>query len=279
MSESKSDATYTMGRTQGEEDRLIQQSQLYDAVTRRFFRAAGISSGMKVLDIGSGAGDVALTAAELVGPAGAVVGVDVNPAILETAQARAQAAGFTNVEFVAGDARTLDIGNDFDAITGRLVLMYMADPADALKQLATRLRPGGIAAFQEADFTPYQQMPRSPDTPLANELIGWILEVFERSGAHSGMGLDLYRAFVEAGLPEPYMHFESPVGGPEGWAGYSYIANSVRSLLPLLEEFGIATAEKVDVDTLAERVRQEVETAKRPVALVPHVTAWAQLAS
>ena len=278
MSESKSDATYTMGRTQGEEERLIQQSQLYDAVTRRFFREAGISSGMKVLDIGSGAGDVALTAAELVGPAGAVVGVDVNPAILETARVRAQAAGFTNVEFVAGDARTLDLGNDFDALTGRLVLMYMADPADALKQLATRLRPGGIVAFQEADFTPYRQMYR-PDTPLANKLIDWALAVFERSEAHSGMGFDLYRAFVEAGLPEPYMHFESPVGGPEGWAGYQYIANSVRSVLPLLEDYGIATAEEVDVDTLAERVRQEVVTSKRPIRLVPHVTAWAQLAS
>ena len=278
MSESKSDATYTMGRTQEEEERLIQQSQLYDAVTRRFFREAGISSGMKVLDIGSGAGDVALTAAELVGPAGAVVGVDVNPAILETAQARAQAAGFTNVEFVAGDARTLDLGNDFDALTGRLVLMYMADPADALKQLATRLRPGGIVAFQEADFTPYRQMYR-PDTPLANKLIDWALAVFERSEAHSGMGFDLYRAFVEAGLPEPYMHCEYPVGGPEGWAGYSYAANSLRSVLPLLEEYGIATAEEVDVDTLAERVRQEVVTSKRPIRLVPHVTAWAQLAS
>ena len=278
MSESKSDATYTMGRTQGEEERLIQQSQLYDAVTRRFFREAGISSGMKVLDIGSGAGDVALTAAELVGPEGAVVGVDVNPAILETAQARAQAAGFTNVEFVAGDARTLDLGNDFDALTGRLVLMYMADPADALKQLATRLRPGGIVAFQEADFTPYRQMYR-PDTPLANKLIDWALAVFERSEAHSGMGFDLYRAFVEAGLPEPYMHCEYPVGGPEGWAGYSYAANSLRSVLPLLEEYGIATAEEVNVDTLAERVRQEVVTSKRPIRLVPHVTAWAQLAS
>ena len=278
MSESKSDATYTMGRTQGEEDRLIQQSQLYDAVTRRFFREAGISSGMKVLDIGSGAGDVALTAAELVGPEGAVVGVDVNPAILETAQARAQVAGFTNVEFVAGDARTLDLGNDFDALTGRLVLMYMADPADALKQLATRLRPGGIVAFQEADFTPYRQMYR-PDTPLANKLIDWALAVFERSEAHSGMGFDLYRAFVEAGLPEPYMHCEYPVGGPEGWAGYSYAANSLRSVLPLLEEYGIATAEEVDVDTLAERVRQEVVTSKRPIRLAPHVTAWAQLAS
>ncbi len=278
MSESKRDATYTMGRTEEEEERLIQQSQLYDAVTRRFFKEAGISGGMKVLDIGSGPGDVALTAAELVGPEGAVVGVDVNPAILETARARAQAAGFTNVEFVAGDARTLDLGNDFDAVTGRLVLMYMADPADALKQLATRLRPGGIVAFQEADFTPYHQMYR-PNTPLANKLIDWVLQVFERSGAHSGMGFDLYRAFVEAGLPEPYMHFESPVGGPQDWAGYQYIANSIRSVLPLLQEYGIATAEEVDVETLAERVRQEVKTAKRPVALVPHVTAWAQLAS
>ncbi len=58
MSASKGDATYTMGRTQGEEERLIQQSQLYDAVTRRL-SAAGISSGMKVLDIGSGAGSLA----------------------------------------------------------------------------------------------------------------------------------------------------------------------------------------------------------------------------
>ena len=280
MSESKSDATYTMGRTQEEEERLIQQSQLYDAVTRRFFREAGISSGMKVLDIGSGAGDVALAAAELVGPEGGVVGVDVNPAILETAQARAQAAGFTNVEFVAGDARTLDIGNDFDALTGRLVLMYMADPADALKQLATRLRPGGIAAFQEADFTPYQQMPHSPDTPLANELIGWILEVFERSGAHIDMGFGLYRAFVEGGSARAVHALrEYPVGGPEGWAGYSYAANSLRSVLPLLEEYGIATAEELDADTLAERVRQEVVTSKRPIRLAPHVTAWAQLAS
>ena len=278
MSESKSDATYTMGRTQGEEERLILQSQLYEAVTRRFFTEAGISSGMKVLDIGSGAGDVAMTAAELVGPEGAVVGVDVNPAILETAQARAQAAGFSNVEFVAGDARTLELGNDFDAVTGRLVLMYMADPADALKQLATRLRPGGIVAFQEADFTPYRQM-YNPDTPQTNKLIDWAIGLFEQAGAHIDMGFNLYRAFVEAGLPEPYMHCEYPVGGPESWAGYEFAANSFRSMLPLMEELGIATAEEVDVETMAERVRQEVVAAKRPLALPPHVTAWAQLAS
>ena len=232
MSESKSDARYTMGRTQGEEERLIQQSQLYDAVTRRFLKEAGLSSGMKVLDIGSGAGDVALTAAELVGPEGAVVGVDVNAAILETAQARAQEAGFANVEFIAGDARTLDLGNDFDALIGRLVLMYMADPADALKQLTTFLRPGGIAAFQEADFAPYRCLTH-PDTPLANQLIEWGSRKCLSAPGHTlAWASTLYRTFVEAGLPEPAMHLESSVGGPEMWAGVPICCQQLRSMLP-----------------------------------------------
>ena len=190
MSETRGDAQYTMGRSKEEEDRLIQQSQLYDAVTRR--------------------------------------------------------------------------------------LLTMADPADALQQLAGRVRPGGIVAFQEVDFSPYRNTCHD-DTPLMNQLVDWGLGVFERSGAHLDMGFDLYRAYVEAGPPEPYMHFESPVGGPEGWAGYSFIANSFRSLVPLLEQFGMATADQVDVDTLAERVRQEVVTSKRPLRLPPHVTAWTRL--
>ena len=276
MSETKSDAQYTMGRSKEEEDRLIQQSQLYDAVTRRMLNTAGVAGGMKVLDIGSGTGDVAMTAAELVGPGGSVVGVDVNPEILETARTRAREAGLANIEFVAGDARSLDLGDGFDALIGRLVLMYMADPAGALRQLAARVRPGGIVAFQEIDFSPYRNTSRD-DTPLMNQLVEWGLGVFERAGAHTGMGLDLYGAYVEAGLPEPYMHFEAPVGGPGDWAGYSFMANSFRSLAPLLEQFGMATADQVDADTLAERLRQEVAASKRPLLLPPHMTAWARL--
>ena len=167
----------------------------------------------------------------------------------------------TNVEFLAGDARTLDVGGDFDALVGRLILMYMADPAAALKQLISRLRSGGIVAFEEVDFTIYRSTSR-PDTPLMNRLAEWLLAVFERSGAHVAMGNDLYRTFVAAGLPEPVLHYEAPMGGSETWPGYPYIANSFRSLLPLLEEFGIATAEEVDIDTLAERVRKEIVASK-----------------
>ena len=274
MKNQTQDAQYTMGRSEAETRRLIEQSQLYDGVTRRFLNAAGIGKGMKVLDIGSGAGDVALTLAEFVGNDGAVVGVDVNAEILETARSRAETAGITNVEFIAGDARTLDLPDDFDAIVGRLVLMYMAEPGDALKQLATRLRPGGIVAFQEIELTFYRALAH-PDTPLVNKLTADAIAVFEHSGAHIGMGLHLYRAFVDAGLPEPTLHFETPMGGPAAWPGYEFLANSIRSILPLMEKYGIATAEEVEVETLAERLRAEVVAAKRPLLLPPHITAYA----
>ena len=265
-----------MGRSKEETERLIEQSQLYDDVTRRFFLRSGIAKGMKVLDVGSGAGDVALTLAEFVGPQGAVVGVDVNPDVLKTAQDRADAAGFSNVEFIAGDARTLELPNDFDAVVGRLVLLYMADPAEALKKLVTHLHRGGIIAFQDTELALYRTVIH-PDTPLINQLVEWGLTVFERSGAHLNMGMELYRVFVEAGLPEPTLHFEAPMGGPEGWPGFEYLTNSFRSLIPLMEAYGIATAEEIDIDTLADRIQAEVTTSKRPLLLPPHITAYASL--
>ena len=79
---------YLMGRSEAETRRLIAQHQLYARFTRRLLEDAGIAEGMKVLDVGSGAGDVALLAAELVGPTGMVLGVDQDPGVLETASAR-----------------------------------------------------------------------------------------------------------------------------------------------------------------------------------------------
>ena len=276
MSSSNREMTYTMGRSKEETERLIQQSGLYEDITGRLLRDAGLFTGMKVLDIGSGAGDVAMAAAELVGSEGEVLGVDMNPEILETARTRAQAAGLANVQFVAGDAQTLDLPNDFDALIGRLVLMYLPDPVATLKQLATHLRPGGIIAFQEVEFSAYSSVAR-PETPVMNQLAEWGVEVFRRSGAHVGMGFDLYGAFVDAGLPEPSLQYAAPLGGPEMWIGYQFIVSAFRSILPLLERFEIATAEEVDLDTLAARLRAEVVASKRPLMLPPHITAWAQL--
>ena len=270
------DATYTLGRTSHETTRLIEQSRIYGESTQRLCKRAGITDGMRVLEIGSGAGDVALTLAELVGPAGQGIGVDVNAAILDTARQRATDAGMRNIEFIAGDARMLAFSGKFDAIVGRFVLMYMADPGKAFSKLITHLKPGGIAAFQEPEYTLYPAF-LHPDTPLINQLIRWILDVFEHSEAHLDMGIGLYRAFVNAGLPPPTMHLESPIGAAKTWAGYRYMATIFQSLLPLLEKYGLATAKQVDVDTLAARLREEVLASKRPFFLPLHVTAYATL--
>ena len=276
MSNRKEGATYTMGRTQAETDRLVRQSKLYSGMTRRMLSEAGLAGGMRVLDIGSGAGDVAMAAAELVGPEGQVVGVDVNPGILETARARVEGAGHNNVEFVAGDARTLDLGNDFDALIGRFVLMYLADPAEALKHLATRVRPGGIVAFHEISFSP-NRLPHVLDTPLADVLVDWTVGVFNQSGAHADLAYRLYRTYIDAGLPEPHLEYTALAGGWPGWPGYQYVADSVQSVLPLLEHFGIATAEEADVATLPERLRADVVATKSPIALPMTVMAWTRL--
>ena len=270
------DATYTLGRTSHETTRLIEQSRIYGESTQRLCKRAGITEGMRVLEIGSGAGDVALTLAELVGPTGQVIGVDVNASILDTARQRAANVGMQNVEFIAGDARRLAFADKFDAIVGRFVLMYMAEPGNAFAKLITHLKPDGIAAFQEPEYTLYPAF-LHPDTPLMNQLIRWILDVFTHSGAHLDMGIGLYRAFVDAGLPPPTMHFEAPIGAAETWAGYRYMATIFQSLLPLLEKYGLATAKQVDVDTLAVRLREEVLASKRPFFLPLHVTAHATL--
>lgn len=273
MTDQSGERQYTMGRSDEETERLIEQSRLFEPITRRFLESAGICEGMRVFDIGSGAGDVALIAAELVGPEGEVIGVDMNPDILQIARHRVQEAGHENVEFVAGDAQALDLGGQFDALVGRLVLMYIPDPIAVLKQLLTRLKPGGIVMFQEIDFT-ITRAYRNPETPLFSQLSDWIVEVFDRSGANATMGLELHRVFIEAGLPEPTLDAGLLLGGAADWPGYSYVANSFRSVIPLLEHYGIATAEEVDVETIPQRVRDEIVASKRPVLITPHIAAW-----
>src|SRR3954454_16725678 len=128
MTEQTNDDTYAMGRTTAEEVRLQRQAVLGEPATRRLFEAAGIGPGMKVLDLGSGAGDVAMLAARMVGPTGSVVGVDINPVVLEAAQRRVQAAGHANITFVAGNIGDVPLDEDFDAVVGRLILMHVRDP-------------------------------------------------------------------------------------------------------------------------------------------------------
>ncbi|HEX5370512.1 MAG TPA: class I SAM-dependent methyltransferase [Dehalococcoidia bacterium] len=266
---------YAMGRTREETDRLIAQSRLYDTNTRRLLEEAGAGPGMKILDVGTGAGDIAIMAAEMVGPSGAVVGLDQNPAILDTARARASAAGLDNATFIHGDLQNIALSTDFDIAVGRLVLMYLPDPVAALKHIASLVKPGGALGFQEINLPELRAHYETSD-PWLREMIEWLIETFEISGADAAQGERLYENFLAAGLEPASMWSYTPIGGGPGWAGYEYIAATYRSLLPLTEKFGIATAEQVGVDTLAQRLRAHVMDKGLPGYLAAHVSAWAR---
>ena len=135
--------SYPYQSSDRERQRLIAQAALVGPLTERLFEKAGLAAGMTALDIGSGSGDVALLAAKFVGRRGRVIGVDRDPAQIAFASERARAADLPQVEFRVGDFREIDLGEPVDAVVGRLVLMYAADPVDALRRAARHLRPGG----------------------------------------------------------------------------------------------------------------------------------------
>jgi SAM-dependent methyltransferase len=268
---------YAPGRSAGEALRLIRQSRIYGPISRRFLTEAGIAPGMRVLDVGSGSGDVALLLAELVGPGGEVVGFDTNGDILEMARARAEASGRANVRFRQGDAADATEGSgtdaEFDAVVGRWVLMYQPDPAALLRRLTRLLRPGGIVTFHEGEFV---QTPTTfPPAPLHGEVHRWTTPPPGAPGPDVHMGLRLYASFVAAGLPGPELRLEAPIGGGPDWAGYDYLADTVRSLLPFLEAMGAVSGDVVDIDTLGVRLRDEIVERHGVQVLPMLIGAWA----
>jgi ubiquinone/menaquinone biosynthesis C-methylase UbiE len=216
--------TYIFAEATAEDERLRAQARVFDPLTARLFGRAGLAPGMRVLDIGSGAGIVALLAAEAVGPKGSVVGIDRDPSMLD--HARRLAAGRSNVEFRTGDLRSLDLDEEFDAVVGRLVLAHVPDPVATLRAVAARVRPGGLVCMHENDMT---QRWTSHEAPLWEQVRSWILEALAAADVHARMGPTLFATFRSAGLPDPDLVLEAPVGGGVGAPTFGW-ANTVRAL-------------------------------------------------
>jgi len=252
-----------------EHERLRKQSGWYVEFTRRLLERAGVRPGMRVLDAGSGPGDVSFLAAELVGSGGSVVGVERDEEALRTAQRRALESELDNVEFVLGDFRDFEpTGKPFDALVGRLVLMYQSDPVVAVRAAARHVRPGGVVVFAEMSLTldsaPEQSLVSYPLTPAFRQLSGWIHAMHTAMGTKTDMGMRLLATFAEAGLePEPQLEGDVVIG-----VGEEAIRRTVevtRSFLPGLIATGAATEEEIDIDTLADRLRADTGPVGRVV--------------
>jgi enediyne biosynthesis protein CalE5 len=116
-------------------------------VSDRLVELAGVKPGARVLDVATGNGEPALTAARRAGAAGRVIATDQSAGMLTIARERAAALGVANVEFRQIDGEALVLAErDFDAIVCRWGLMFMPDVTGALRAMRQRLRDGGRLA-------------------------------------------------------------------------------------------------------------------------------------
>jgi SAM-dependent methyltransferase len=226
---------------------------------------------MRVLDVGCGAGDVSLLLARMVGPSGAVVGVDRSEEAIAMATARAQAMGLAHVRFSQGDIEDISLDQPVDAAVGRFVLMYSSEPSNALRRVAANVRPGGIVAFQEMNVAEAKSFPQ---VDLFEQSMRLIIETLHREKVKTLMGLGLYRTFVEAGLPPPQMIMGARVEGSPDSLGYQVVAQVVKSLLPVMEKLGNANEKEMQIETLTQRLRDEVLSRGAVIVLPPLVGAW-----
>ncbi len=267
-----STSDYALGYTNAEHERLIRQAERIAPSTERLFRNAGIGPGQRVLDLGSGVGDVAMLVARMVGPSGEVVGIERDPSSIARAEARVAAAELRNVTFTQTDVNQVSGDEPFDAAVGRFILMFLPDPLSVLRSVARVVRPGGVLAFQEPSWIPMLALGAHP--PLWSRVLSSIHQTFLRSGVNPEMGLDLYRIFQEVGLPAPSMHMELLLGS-DG-ESTRIILDVLGSLRPFAQQHNVSLDALGDFDTLTKRVQAEVAAANTVVSFIPLVGSWSR---
>ena len=267
--------TYVLGHSERELERLRAQGRLLEPVTKHFLREAGIVPGMRVLDVGCGTGAVAFLVAGLVGEAGAVIATDKAPAAIASAMEAAEHQGARNVRFLAGDPAEMEFDTPFDAVVGRYVLPYQADPAAMLRRLATHLRRGGVLVFHEPDFSVVRSIPVAP---LYERACRWITDTSRLSGQSWSFLDKVQPAFHEAGLPSPILQMHTLVStGANAREWLMAVGDMVESLLPAIERLRVATADEVDIRTLRDRLWEEVTSEDRVVVGRSEIGIWTRV--
>jgi SAM-dependent methyltransferase len=225
--------------------RLLGVSARMSVPTRTALRRSGIQAGWAAIDCGCGPLGGLLDLAELTGPAGRVVGVDVSLPAVERARLAVAAVGLGNVEVVAGDVNDLAagaVGGPFDLAFTRLFLVHQPDPVHTLRQIASLLRPGGWIVAQEPLGSP---APRSfPHLPALDRYWELIFRLGEGLGAAAQGVEQLPGSAAAAGLQVVRTDGSFPVDDPD--QGFALHAGTLAAARERATAAGLAAGEEID---------------------------------
>jgi SAM-dependent methyltransferase len=270
----RASSAYILGHSERELERLRVQAQLVDPITRQFLIEAGVTAGMRILDVGSGAGDVTFLAAGLVGPTGHVTGVDRSATALDRARLRAREKSIDNVQFVEGDLSDLALEQRFDAAIGRYVLCFLPEPALTLRAISRLVRPGGIILFHEPERKLQQSFPPASSY---DRVCRWLGEAYRRSGMDEHFGIKLYATFLAAGLAPPTLRLHATIGGANARDEIRLEAGQAGVLAEAMAEMGIVTPAELDADTLVARITRELEESNGIIVGRAEIGAWTRV--
>lgn len=270
-----SESIYILGHSQAEIRRLINQAAILRSTTERLLRSAGIQQGMRVLDVGCGAGDVSMLAGQLVGASGSVTGIDLNADILAVARDRSQVDGYKNVTFTEASVGTFADPMPFDLVIARYVLVHQVDPVAFLRAAARFVKPGGVLALHEPAID--RTVNSRPNVALWQQTADWILATFRAQTPSWDAAGRMIEHFSRAGLAQPELFSEVPVGGGADAPLYAWFAGLTRTLLPQLIQSRVATAETIAIDTLESRLRSAVVETRSQVEGPAQVCAWTRV--
>ncbi len=192
---------YVHSRDMAEYERLRKQARMWESATRRVLQKAGLSPGMRCLDVGAGTGAVMQTMAQGVGPQGAVTGIEIDPGLVSMAREALRHRSGTTFEVVEGDIHAMEDppAAPFDISFCRCFLMHMPDPVAVLGKMRDWTKPGGVVIAQEFDFGSFSV---EPDCAAMEEFSAVFEGVFEAHDRRMRQGRQLPAQFAAAGLEE-----------------------------------------------------------------------------
>jgi ubiquinone/menaquinone biosynthesis C-methylase UbiE len=262
---------YVLGTDDAEIARLDAQAGSIAGASEALLRASWIGGPMRVLDLGTGLGHVAFLVADLLDHDGSVLGVDQAERLLEVAERRRAAAGAENIEFLQADARAFSASEPFDAIVARLLLFHLPEREEILHRQLDALRPGGTMVLIEFDIG---AMRGEPEVPLVDAVRRWIEAAFRLAGADPRIGTQAGQLLRRAGYADVSTFGIQAYFGPSDPIGPVLCAGVARSLAPQILAHGIADEAELGLDTLQERIAEQVVS--RDAVIIPPavVGAW-----
>lgn len=218
-------STYVFDQAwQKELERLRSLEALFDPGSQRHLLARGVGPGWHCLEVGCGAGSLALWLADRVGATGSVLATDLDPRFLE-------GHGRSNLMVIRHDLTTDALTPAaFDLIHARALLVHLRDPEAVLARLVAALRPGGWLLIEDVDFggaaataLGRYAVPTENAAPFERAYHA-IAAVFSRAGADATFGARLPALLTGAGLADVGGEVHTPIvsGGSGDWVRLSY---------------------------------------------------------